>query len=117
MYIVKSFGCNSSDVVLLVINVESISHLNGNCTLVFTRPISMFKPVKKKKASKSRSKDRTVSFATDFFEHCQPLNEVEFGGPDILHVYNTQQVKHRLLTAGMFITSTKVVIDNHIPTC
>lgn len=48
------------------------------------------------------------SFPIDFFEHCQLTNDIEFGGSDILHVYNRQQVKHRLNTAGMFIANTKV---------
>ena len=66
------------------------------------------RPARKKKASKTRTKSTTVSFPVDFFEHCQALNEVEFGGGDILQVYNVQQAKHRLLTAGMYIASTKV---------
>lgn len=67
------------------------------------------KPVRKKKTSKARVKSTTISFPVDFFEHCQPLlNEVEFGGGDILQVYNVQQAKHRLMTAGMYIASTKV---------
>jgi len=44
----------------------------------------------------------------DFFEHCQLSNDVEFGGNDVLQVYNTAQVKHRLNTTGMYIASTKV---------
>lgn len=72
------------------------------------RPLSLVRPARKKKASKTRTKSTTVSFPVDFFEHCQALNEVEFGGGDILQVYNVQQTKHRLLTAGMYIASTKV---------
>ena len=45
----------------------------------------------------------------DFFEHCQLSNDVEFGGNDVLQVYNTAQVKHRLNTTGMYIASTKVL--------
>lgn len=74
------------------------------------RPLSIVKPVRKKKATKTRVKSTTVNFPVDFFEHCQPLNEVEFGGGDILQVYNVQQVKHRLMTAGMYIASTKVCL-------
>ena len=66
------------------------------------------KPVRKKKTSKSRAKSTAINFPVDFFEHCQPLNDLEFGGSDILHVYNVQQAKHRLMTAGMYIASTKV---------
>ena len=49
-----------------------------------------------------------TSFPIDFFEHCQPSNDIEFGGSDLLHVYNRQQVKHRFNTTGMYIASTKV---------
>ena len=49
-----------------------------------------------------------VTFMVDFFEHCQLSNDVEFGGNDVLQVYNTAQVKHRLNTTGMYIASTKV---------
>jgi len=41
-----------------------------------------------------------VTFPIDFFEHCQAMNEVEFGGNDLLQIYNTQQIKHRLNTTG-----------------
>jgi len=49
-----------------------------------------------------------VTFMVDFFEHCQLCNDIEFGGNDVLQVYNTSQVKHRLNTTGMYIASTKV---------
>ena len=32
----------------------------------------------------------------------------QFGGNDVLQVYNVQQVKHRLNTTGMYIASSKV---------
>ncbi len=37
----------------------------------------------------------TPTFPTDFFETCSALNDVEFGGNDLLHVYNSAQLKHR----------------------
>jgi E3 ubiquitin-protein ligase UBR4 len=42
-----------------------------------------------------------VTFPIDFFEHCQAMNEVEFGGNDLLQIYNTQQIRHRLNTTGI----------------
>ncbi len=51
-----------------------------------------------------------VSFPVDFFEHTQQTNDVEFGGNDVLQIYNTNQVKHRLNTTGMYVASTKVGI-------
>ncbi len=49
----------------------------------------------------------------DFFEHNQQLTEVEFGGNDLLQVYNGQQIKHRLNSTGMYVANTKVT--NMIP--
>jgi len=49
-----------------------------------------------------------MTFNIDFFEHCQQSNDVEFGGNDVLQVYNSAQVKHRLNTTSMYIASTKV---------
>lgn len=47
------------------------------------------------------------SFAVDFFEHCNQLTDIEFGGNDLLQVYNVQQLKHRLNAPGLFVTSTR----------
>lgn len=49
-----------------------------------------------------------VTFPVDFFEHNQQLTEVEFGGNDLLQVYNGQQIKHRLNSTGMYVANTKV---------
>lgn len=49
-----------------------------------------------------------VTFPVDFFEHNQQLTEVEFGGNDLLQVYNGQQIKHRLNSSGMYVANTKV---------
>lgn len=50
-----------------------------------------------------------VTFPVDFFEHNQQLTEVEFGGNDLLQVYNGQQIKHRLNSTGMYVANTKVI--------
>ncbi|RWS29818.1 E3 ubiquitin-protein ligase UBR4-like protein, partial [Leptotrombidium deliense] len=70
---------------------------------------SSLKSLRKKKSGKSRSSCAVSSLSTpvDFFEHCTALNDIEFGGNDVLHIYNTQQVKHRLNTTGLYIASTK----------
>lgn len=65
------------------------------------------KPSKKKKAAKSGRPVGSVAFPVDFFEHCTAMNDIEFGGNDVLQVYNTQQIKHRLNTTGLYIASTK----------
>lgn len=49
-----------------------------------------------------------VNFPIDFFEHNQQLTDVEFGGNDLLQVYNAQQIKHRLNSTGMYVANTKV---------
>lgn len=49
-----------------------------------------------------------VNFPIDFFEHNQQLTDVEFGGNDLLQVYNIQQIKHRLNSTGMYVANTKV---------
>ncbi|XP_049536263.1 protein purity of essence [Anopheles darlingi] len=46
-------------------------------------------------------------FPIDFFEHCTLMNEVEYGGNDLLQIYNTQHLKHRLNSTGLYVTSTK----------
>ncbi|KFM56803.1 E3 ubiquitin-protein ligase UBR4, partial [Stegodyphus mimosarum] len=68
---------------------------------------SSSKPSKKKKAAKSGRPVGSISFPVDFFEHCTAMNDIEFGGNDVLQVYNTQQIKHRLNTTGLYIASTK----------
>lgn len=65
------------------------------------------KPSKKKKAAKSGRPTGIISFPIDFFEHCTAMPDVEFGGNDVLQVYNVQQAKHRLNTTGLYIASTK----------
>ena len=56
---------------------------------------------------RSTSSSGSPTFAVDFFEHCNQISDVEFGGQDVLQIYNTQQVKNRLNTSGMYIASTK----------
>lgn len=62
---------------------------------------------RKKKAAKPGKTNQTVTFPVDFFEHCQPMNDVEIGGNDLLQVYNVAQLKHRLNTAGLYVVCNK----------
>lgn len=71
-----------------------------------TITVPTLKP-RKKKAIKTSQKNATVSFPVDFFEHCQPINDVEIGGNDLLQVYNVAQLKHRLNTAGLYVVCNK----------
>ena len=54
------------------------------------------------------SRSTKAKFPIDFFEHCNPTNEVEYGGSDLLEVYNVNQIKARLSTNGMYLANTKV---------
>lgn len=65
------------------------------------------KPRKKKAVVKSGKSSVSLSFPVDFFEHCQPMNDVEIGGNDLLQVYNVAQLKHRLNTAGLYVVCNK----------
>lgn len=49
----------------------------------------------------------SLVFPVDFFEHCVSMGDVEFGGNDVLQIYNAQQIKHRLNATGLYIASTK----------
>ncbi|KYM95161.1 E3 ubiquitin-protein ligase UBR4 [Cyphomyrmex costatus] len=74
------------------------------------QPISSpsgIKPTRKKKANKLGKPSGSITFPIDFFEHCQVMNDVEFGGNDLLQIYNVAQIKHRLNTTGMYVVSTK----------
>jgi len=49
----------------------------------------------------------SIKFPVDFFESCHVLTEYEFGGRDLLDVYNVAQLKLRLSTPGMFIANVR----------
>ncbi|CAM4878013.1 unnamed protein product [Rotaria socialis] len=48
-----------------------------------------------------------VKFSVDFFESCHLLTDYEFGGRDLLDVYNVAQLKLRLSTPGMFVANVR----------
>lgn len=48
------------------------------------------------------------TFPIDYFEHCVIMNDVEFGGNHMLQVYNSQLLKHRLTTTGLYVASTRI---------
>ncbi|XP_054157835.1 E3 ubiquitin-protein ligase UBR4-like [Oppia nitens] len=59
------------------------------------------------KVLRNNSTTGSPQFSTDFFEHCNQISDIDFGGSDVLQIYNTHQVKNRLNTNGMYIASTK----------
>ena len=72
-------------------------------------PLADVRTVGRRRAIRARQKAvRHVRLPVDHFENCQTLSDVEFGGKDILHVYNSQQVKVRLNTQGTYLACTKV---------
>jgi E3 ubiquitin-protein ligase UBR4 len=69
--------------------------------------IQMKPPRKKKMQKVAQRPSCNVTLPVDFFENCSPINDVEFGGDDLLQVYNVQQIKARLHTSGLYIANTK----------
>ncbi|RUS88506.1 hypothetical protein EGW08_003764 [Elysia chlorotica] len=98
--------CEDGSLRIYMANVDATNYWMSP-SLQPTSPIAAIKPVKKKKIVKSGRPSNAVSFPVDFFEHCQHSSDIEFGGNDILQVYNSQQVKNRLNMSGLYIASTK----------
>ncbi|XP_069121893.1 E3 ubiquitin-protein ligase UBR4-like isoform X2 [Argopecten irradians] len=98
--------CEDGSLRIYMANVDSTSFWLSPY-LQPQSPIAVLKPAKKRKSSRTGRPVGSVSFPIDFFEHCQQTTDIEFGGNDLLQVYNTQQVKHRLNTTGMYVASTK----------
>ena len=69
--------------------------------------ITILKPSRKKKTVKAGRPTGQVTFPVDFFENLTQTNDVEFGGNDVLQVYNTTQIKQRLNTVGCYIAACK----------
>jgi len=44
----------------------------------------------------------------DFFESCTPTNDIEYGGNDLLQVYNRKLIKQRLNTGTQYVACSKV---------
>lgn len=66
------------------------------------------KALKRKKTTKtSKPSGSSPVFPIDFFEHCTLLTEIEFGGKDLLQLYNAAQVKNRFNTTGLYVVISK----------
>ena len=68
-----------------------------------THPMSAImqsKPPRKKKQRALRSSG-SVSFPVDFFEHCSQITDLEFGGVDVLQIYNVNQIRNRLQVGNL----------------
>ena len=62
---------------------------------------------KKKQLKMSRRVSRPASFPVDFVESSTLLNDVDFGGNDLLQVYNVQLLKQRLNTHATYVACSK----------
>ncbi|KAJ2946624.1 hypothetical protein O0L34_g12681 [Tuta absoluta] len=62
----------------------------------------------KQQAATKANASGAPQFPIDFFEHCVAMTDIEFGGNDLLQVYNVAQIKHRLNTTGLYVVSTKM---------
>ncbi|XP_064423992.1 E3 ubiquitin-protein ligase UBR4 [Latimeria chalumnae] len=99
--------CEDGSLRIYMANVENTSYWLQPC-LQPSSVISIMKPVRKRKAASNTTRiSSQVTFPIDFFEHNQQLTDVEFGGNDLLQVYNSQQIKHRLNSTGMYVANTK----------
>uniref|UniRef100_A0A4W3HBC8 Ubiquitin protein ligase E3 component n-recognin 4 n=1 Tax=Callorhinchus milii TaxID=7868 RepID=A0A4W3HBC8_CALMI len=99
--------CEDGSLRIYMANVENTSYWLQP-SLQPSSVISILKPVRKRKAAATTTRTSSqVTFPIDFFEHNQQLTDVEFGGNDLLQVYNMQQIKHRLNSTGMYVASTK----------
>ena len=70
------------------------------------KPVKRTNAMKKKAPKQSQQQlqqqqaSRSLVFPIDYFEKCTQLNDVEYGGNDLLEVYNQQQLKSRLSMGG-----------------
>ncbi|CAH0393187.1 unnamed protein product [Bemisia tabaci] len=77
--------------------------------ILASNPSVSVKHSRKKKAPKpGKPSSGAITFPVDFFEHSSVMNDVEFGGNDLLQVYSPNQIKHRLNTTGMYVVSSKL---------
>nr|XP_033777630.1 E3 ubiquitin-protein ligase UBR4 isoform X4 [Geotrypetes seraphini] len=99
--------CEDGSLRIYMANVENTSYWLQP-SLQPSSVISIMKPVRKRKAAAVTTRTSSqMTFPIDFFEHNQQLTDVEFGGSDLLQVYNAQQIKHRLNSTGMYVANTK----------
>ncbi|XP_069598111.1 E3 ubiquitin-protein ligase UBR4 isoform X6 [Ranitomeya imitator] len=99
--------CEDGSLRIYMANVENTSYWLQP-SLQPSSSISIMKPVRKRKPAAVMTRASSqVTFPIDFFEHNQQLTDVEFGGNDLLQLYNAQQIKHRLNSTGMYVANTK----------
>ncbi|XP_063293132.1 E3 ubiquitin-protein ligase UBR4 isoform X8 [Pelobates fuscus] len=99
--------CEDGSLRIYMASVENTSYWLQP-SLQPSSSISVMKPMRKRKPAAVMTRASSqVTFPIDFFEHNQQLTDVEFGGNDLLQLYNAQQIKHRLNSTGMYVANTK----------
>lgn len=97
--------CEDGSLKMYMANMEQTGYWMSS-TIQAIIPHSALKP-KKKKVIKSGKATNALVFPVDFFEHCTVMNDIEWGGNDLLQIYNHAQLKHRLHTTGLFVTCNR----------
>lgn len=113
--------CEDGSLRIYAANAENTNYWLSPDVQPIGNQYSSFLPKSSKRNKKSSSKSQASgigkssgssssppTFPVDFFEHCNCLNDIEFGGNDLLQIYNLQQLKHRLNATGLYVTSTRV---------
>lgn len=122
-------GCDSKTTIVVLCEDGSLQIFNAfnentnywlnpifNCKQIVDRQGLVMNACSKSKKSKKSSKKmlmgetgsgREVVFPIDFFESTQQIMEVEFGGNDLLQIYNSAQLKNRLLSQTTYVACAK----------
>jgi hypothetical protein len=106
-----------SDKTSSSVNTEPIVSDDDTNKSKTTTTTTLAKTLKRTNAIRSKSKTKenqsattsTQIFPLDYFEKCTPLNDVEYGGNDLLEIYNQSQLKSRLNqnNASKYVASTR----------
>ncbi|XP_060527250.1 E3 ubiquitin-protein ligase UBR4 [Cylas formicarius] len=98
--------CEDGSLKMFIANMEQTGFWMSS-NIQATVPVGSAHKPKKKKVVKSGKASAAPVFPVDFFEHCTAMNDVEFGGNDLLQIYNAAQLKHRLNTTGLYVVCNK----------
>lgn len=100
--------CEDGSLKIYMANMDQTGYWMSPSVQTSVNVTTVVKP-RKKKVVKTGKTPSSVTFPVDFFEHCNPMNDVEIGGNDLLQIYNVGQLKHRLNTNGLFVVCTKAL--------
>ena len=106
--------CEDGSLKIYMAGVDACGFWLSNKLHSISSILSQVKPPRKKRplaASKAHRPQGTLTFPIDFFEHCSQINDVEYGGSDVLQVYNVQQVGLKLLKSFCFLKIFQLLIS------